>query len=321
MDANRVYYSADDVRAPERLDYWREFLRGTMGIQTSPLARTPETFAASLQVRAKANLQAFRFESDPTFVQRDEGEIADRCWDGYGVYIERSDCARFAFGEQEAMARRGTIVLGDFDHPFETEPETRYQHDLVVLPKSWFAPHLPRNAISPVNRLSGQTGVARLAASYVDTLLREWDNIAEAEMPAVADTLCQLIGVALGAAAEADHADAVSRGRAAEIRRYIDLHLADPSLSAASTAAALRISVRALHAALERSGDSFAAMVRRRRLSACRAALLAQPTRQVTDIAFAWGFNSLPSFYRGFRAAFGISPGDLRQTARATTPG
>jgi transcriptional regulator GlxA family with amidase domain len=81
------------------------------------------------------------------------------------------------------------------------------------------------------------------------------------------------------------------------------------------------MSVRTLHAALERSGDSFAAMVRRRRLSACRAALLAQPTRQVTDVAFAWGFNSLPSFYRGFRAAFGTSPGDLRQTVRATPSG
>jgi AraC-like DNA-binding protein len=42
--------------------------------------------------------------------------------------------------------------------------------------------------------------------------------------------------------------------------------------------------------------------------------LLGDPARQVTDIAFAWGFGSLSSFYRGFQSEFGMSPGDLRRT-------
>jgi AraC-like DNA-binding protein len=40
----------------------------------------------------------------------------------------------------------------------------------------------------------------------------------------------------------------------------------------------------------------------------------------VTDIAFAWGFGSLPSFYRAFRAEFGLSPSDLRQARRTGAP-
>jgi AraC family transcriptional activator of tynA and feaB len=319
MDANYVF-SAEDTRAPERFDYWRELTRAVVGVEVTPLERTPQSFAASLQLRAKASLQAIRYEGDATLVQRGERQIADRLWNSYMIYIERSDGARIAFGQHDAGSVCGAIVFGDPDHPFETEPATRYCNDLLVLPKSMFAPHLPRKAISPVSPLSGRSGVTLLAASYIETLLREWDNIGEAEMPGVADTLCQLIGVALGAAAE-DHADAVHSGRAAQIRRHIDRHLADPSLSPATAAAALRLSVRGLHAALERSGDSFAALVRQRRLAACRSALLAQPARPVTDIAFAWGFNSLPSFYRGFRAEFGASPGDLRQAAQAAAPG
>lgn len=315
MDTNGVY-STDEVPTPERFEYWRELGRALLGVETTPLERTPQPFAASLRRRTKASLQVFHCDLEPAFVRRGERQIADRSWNSYMIYIERSDRCRFAFGRHEVTSAPGTIVLGDPDHPWETETETRYRHDVLVLPKSGFDPHLSRNAIAPVSRLSGQTGVARLAASYVEGLLREWDNIASVEMPGVADTLCQLIGVALGAATD-DHADAVSSGRAAEIRRHIDLHLADPSLSPATTAIALRVSVRTLHAALERSGDSFAALVRQRRLSACRAALLAQPARPVTDIAFAWGFNSLPSFYRGFRTAFGASPRELRQTARA----
>jgi transcriptional regulator GlxA family with amidase domain len=54
--------------------------------------------------------------------------------------------------------------------------------------------------------------------------------------------------------------------------------------------------------------------VRRRRLEQCRAALLADPTRPVIDVAFAWGFGSMPSFYQG---AFGLSPGEAREQALA----
>jgi AraC-like DNA-binding protein len=106
--------------------------------------------------------------------------------------------------------------------------------------------------------------------------------------------------------------DPVLRGRAAMIRAHIDCHLNDPSLSPATAAASLRIGVRTLHAALASQAESFGVLVRRLRLEECRATLLADPGRPVTDIAFASGFNSLPTFYRTFHAGFGMAPGDLR---------
>jgi transcriptional regulator GlxA family with amidase domain len=57
--------------------------------------------------------------------------------------------------------------------------------------------------------------------------------------------------------------------------------------------------------------------VQRRRLEECRAALIADATRAVIDIAFAWGFGSMPSFYRAFQGAFGLSPGEAREQALA----
>jgi len=127
----------------------------------------------------------------------------------------------------------------------------------------------------------------------------------------VADTLGRLIGIACGAAV-AEQAVAVGAARLIEARRHIDQHLADPDLSPASVAAALRISVRALHLLFEPCSTSFARTVLRRRLEQCRSALLNDLDRPVTDIAFAWGFSSLSGFYRAFRAEFGMPPGDLR---------
>ena len=47
-------------------------------------------------------------------------------------------------------------------------------------------------------------------------------------------------------------------------------------------------------------------------LEECRAALMNQGDRSVTDIAYAWGFNSLTTFNRTFRRAFSVAPGEMR---------
>jgi transcriptional regulator GlxA family with amidase domain len=62
------------------------------------------------------------------------------------------------------------------------------------------------------------------------------------------------------------------------------------------------MSVRSLHMTLAATGESFGALVQRKRLAACHA-LLGRPDHGATiaDIAFACGFNSLSSFYRAFR--------------------
>jgi transcriptional regulator GlxA family with amidase domain len=71
-----------------------------------------------------------------------------------------------------------------------------------------------------------------------------------------------------------------------------------------------------LHRLFEPSGTSFAQYVTGRRLEECRAAIM-NPIRDraVTDIAFAWGFNSFGTFHRNFRQAFGAAPSELRQSA------
>jgi transcriptional regulator GlxA family with amidase domain len=106
----------------------------------------------------------------------------------------------------------------------------------------------------------------------------------------------------------------VQAGRLAEAKQHIARHLAEPDLSPASVAASLRISVRALHLLFEPTGSSFARYMACCRLKECRAALLASPTRPVTDIAFAWGFGTMSNFYRAVRAAFGMSPTEMRAT-------
>ena len=106
------------------------------------------------------------------------------------------------------------------------------------------------------------------------------------------------------------------KGKFVQAKRHIAHHLAESELSPATVAAALGISVRTQHDAFEPAGTTFSRYVQRRRLEECRTAVLANPDRPVIDIAYAWGFGSLSSFYSAFQATFGASPGDLRANTR-----
>ena len=95
----------------------------------------------------------------------------------------------------------------------------------------------------------------------------------------------------------------------AEVLRRIERWLPDSSLSVRSASRSLGVSPRILHAAVGAGGDTFAALVRRRRLERA-AALLAEARNPatVTEIAASVGFDGPASFSRAFRREFGLPP-------------
>jgi AraC-like DNA-binding protein len=315
-----MQFSTANLPPADGFDLWRESSREFAGVALEPVDDPPASYRAAITVRAKGALRRHRTQCDAVRVRRGPREITGRSSDCYIIYRELSDGVHFRFGEKELTAARGSLLIGDYDRPFETWPVAEFDHEILLVPKSLLEPHLPAGAGHGIlGSLSAAAGLSALVTNYYEALVREWDEIPEIALDQAADVLCRLIGVACGASAE-DQSGAVCAGRLTEAKRYVASHLAEPSLSAARAAAALKISERALYAAFEPTGISFAAYVRRRRLEECRTALLANLSRPVTDIAFSWGFGSLPSFYRAFRAEFGLSPSDLRQAARTGAP-
>jgi AraC-like DNA-binding protein len=147
--------------------------------------------------------------------------------------------------------------------------------------------------------------------------MEQMGRLDAAEAGVALDNLCRLLALLADARTmNADPADrALNAARLVQVRRHIDRHLADPALTPASVAAAHHMSLRSLHLLFEPTGVSCARHVLRRRLQECHA-MLASPAhayRSVTDIAFAWGFNSLTTFYGAFQREFGMAPGEVRR--------
>jgi len=314
----RRQIATDQLPEKARFSAWAESVHAMFGLDAEPLPDAVRPFHGRLVARSLGPLMTCRVEAEGHFIAKRPTALGRGSPAGYRIYHECGPGAWFRMDTMEGTTETGDIVLYDAAAPFETRPRDGYRHDMWVMPKSILAPHLPAQSGLLAMVLSGQQGTNALAAAYLGALARNWDSISETEIGAIADALARLIGVACGAIA-ASQADAVCAGRLTQAKRYIDLHLADRDLSPAIVAAALGIAVRTLHALFEPSGSSFARYVLRRRLEACHAALVTSPGRPIIDIAFAWGFGSLSSFYSAFQAAYGMAPGELRAARRGKT--
>ncbi|MER6282521.1 helix-turn-helix domain-containing protein [Streptomyces sviceus] len=101
------------------------------------------------------------------------------------------------------------------------------------------------------------------------------------------------------------------------ILEYVELHLTDPDLSPEVIARAHHISVRYLHKLFKDEGATVGRWILRRRLEECRRDLTryGRGSRTIAAVAGRWGFLSATHFSRVFRAAYGMSPREWRDTA------
>jgi AraC-like DNA-binding protein len=101
------------------------------------------------------------------------------------------------------------------------------------------------------------------------------------------------------------------------ILAYVDTHLAEPDLSPTGIARANNVSVRYLYKLSAQHNMRIAEWIVDRRLHGARQELQAQSVRTVAEIARRWGFTDPAHFSGRFRDAFGMSPRECRNEARA----
>ena len=109
----------------------------------------------------------------------------------------------------------------------------------------------------------------------------------------------------------ANHEDPQSLLDAA--RQVLDARFRQRALAPEAVAAHLGVSVRQLHMLFEPTGSTFHRTLNGLRVAEARRRLVEEPDGAIAEIAFAAGFDSLPTFYRVFRALDGHTPGDYRR--------
>lgn len=316
----RVHFSTDDVPPRDREEFFVDLVAKYVMNMTSGDRSDPAVYRAQFDAYVARWFTLFEYHTPYRTGLRTAADISRDKADTFRLQRLPRECIS-VFTTTPATTLEILFAAGDFsvssnEWPVHGSMKEGLSASGLLIPHAVLSPliaggRLTRPVVIPAGSPFGSLLAATFeaAATQVPLLSPELGD-------GVLHNLCGLVALACGASDEGRSSgqDSLRAARLEAAKRYIDQHLAEPGLTPASAAAALRISVRHLHLLFEPTGTSFAQYIARRRLLQCRAAL-ASPSasrRSVADIAFGWGFNSLATFYRAFEREFGLPPTALR---------
>ncbi|GAA0285339.1 helix-turn-helix domain-containing protein [Actinomadura nitritigenes] len=226
---------------------------------------------------------------------------------------------------KETVLRPGELVLYDSTAPFLLADLKGVRQYRIRIPMENLA--LPRDLLRQVRavRLTPGLPLAGLASTYFQHIVSRPGFFSQPGSEAVGQPGIELIRalIATQVGASAITKESMRATLRLRILEYARANLGDPELNATQIAVAHHISTRHLYNVLAEGDISLADWIRTQRLEAVRNELGRPGARlvRIASVAQRWGFRDPSSFGRVFRAAYGLSPREWRDTAGSETSG
>jgi AraC-like DNA-binding protein len=165
------------------------------------------------------------------------------------------------------------------------------------------------------------TGIGRLIADHLLSLLQNLANLGENEIPYIVQSTLQLLAAAVSSTPHvlAEAGSPIRDMLRSRILRYIDAHLLDANLTPDGICRDVGLSRAKLYQLFEGSGGVMRQIQRKRLRRAYQ--MLADPNRpqpHIAEVAWRHGFSNEKYFFRLFKAEFGHTPGETLENIRAS---
>lgn len=311
-------FSSDLLPVATRTTDWNQiYSRQLNQVDFTPADR--HAFAARLGMGRLGPVQFVRMSANRSSIERTPRHIRAGAPRLYSYLLQLRGRGVFNHWGHEAHLEEGDFVLCDSAVPHCFTIDDASTVLMLRVDAQTMREHLPAPEQYCGRRLRSDVGLTGTMSAMVAKLDAQLEGgFSSAYDTRFARHLLDMLSMAYAIGFEAEPSiSAVVRGRQADIVRYIEEHLRDPGLSPAQVAQGLRMSPRYLRTVFARSGEKLSAYIMRRRLEEC-ARQIRHPSWQghtLTEIAFAWGFNSSAHFTRAFREHFGVTPRAYRRGA------
>src|ERR1700722_1045570 len=302
-------FSTELLPVSDRIDAWQWNAEQVCG---DCRIRIPKSsFHGSIEVRQVGSLRLTRFSSSPLSFWK---------WPIDTVSSENRSCIvitqivgarRYLQDGAEVFLKAGDSTVIDSGRPWSSSCATECVRLYLRVPRWIMEDRLQTIEVPIAEKISGTTRIGSMLSQLSQCLYDKAGRTGEAETAIVLDGYFHTLAGCLGR-----RTLAAERGPdlLRQILRYVDTHLAEPTLTPFETASALNISLRHLHRVFSATGTTLGDYVRARRLEQCRRDLMNPRLREktITDIAFFWGFSDAAHFSHAFRSQFGASPRAFR---------
>jgi AraC-like DNA-binding protein len=221
-----------------------------------------------------------------------------------------SGSSRVIVGSHVTEMRPGTLFIWDVQCEFiEMTDGAVYISAGIPFSKIGFDPARHSSPLA----FRGDTPAGRMLVSAFETMHAILPGSGSADSAMALDGFCALLKVILSGKDSGD-GGFLAKGREIAVRRYLEAHWRDASLTAAKVCAELGMSRAVLYRLpFIAEAGGFDAFLRRLRLDAALIALTGHPPERgvVARISKQQGFEDQAGFARQFRRAFGCRPGEV----------
>lgn len=305
--------STDMFPQADRTDAWEMALTSAYRDWTVKERVSPD-FTASMRQRDVAGLKLIECVCSPCSGIRSNTEIKRDNERYLGIQVTTKGSERFKIGDDYFSFGGGDLVLWVSDQETEFVVTEDLHKTTLMIPLNSIQDRIPKGVQVRGSVVDSKTGLGAVLFNHILTLSNQFDYMDMSSSNAIKRATLELVSALISKNMESVSSTSLSYQYLMSIQNYILDHLQEEDLNIGKIAQANRISVRYLHMIFEQTGQSVSAWIKEQRLKRCLEALKdpAESARQVSEIAFKWGFNDASHFSRAFKIHFGQSPKSIR---------
>lgn len=308
--------TTDPVPARRRRDYWRETLSQTFG--AVDMSVSDEAYSGTVRTASLGRIRAVTLEGDSLSALRTRRLVTRNARDEF-VVVKLLDqgVARLEQNGREAILGPGDVFVYDMARPIRLDFPRPFRTKSLVLPRELLGLSDSDIARVTASRIGPDTQLGNLLSPFLAGLVDGAESYPPRTSELMARSVVDMLGVLADEVLGRPGTDTPGGNRALLLRvqRFIDNHLTDPGLTPQAIARAHHLSLRYLHKLFESEDTTVSRWIQRRRLEECRRDLaLHRNDSTIAAVAQRWGFTSAAHFSRVFRAAYGMSPREWRDT-------
>lgn len=306
-------FSTDLLPVADRLDAWLFRAKQICGDCRFQFPRSP-AFTGCIERRKVAGLELTQFSSTPLSFAKFPVVSASSPDRSCIVITQLEGVRRYYQEGTRTVLQPGDTTLLDSGRPWSSDCAGRCSRLYLRVPIWLMQDRLRLSALPALPRISLATRMGATLFRLLTSLFRQAEVFTADEAAFALNAYLEVLASCLVGDNLATPVVPLQNRLGQRIEGFIQDNLTDPALGPAAIAEAVGISVRHLHRLFSARGRRVSDWIREQRLERCSADFADRrfSAKNITEIAFSWGFSDSAHFSRCFKLRFGVSPREFR---------
>ncbi|AKF43563.1 helix-turn-helix domain-containing protein [Pseudomonas fragariae (ex Marin et al. 2024)] len=316
-----IYFDTNSIVVRERAEFWQEVVCSTF-VPLECAFPDRQNFQGRLRSHSVAGLGLVEVQACEQTVVRDTSSISRSDDEFVLVSLALEGRAQVSQEGREAILEVGDFAIYDTRRPYRLHFDSAFSQTVVQIPRNSLQQRLCNLEYLTALSMSRDNPLNGLVFDFFTGLAALENRVGESQQARITEQGLDLLAMALSERVKGQAQGSRRSGLLLRIKDHIQANLADTKLSLASVSVRFGVSTRYVSSLFQDEQTSFGRYLLGSRLQRCasdlREPLLAN--RQISEIAWRWGFSDVAYFSRVFRQRFGVPAREYRLET-SPTPG